>query len=212
MRTLHNAYVFVSQGQALNKTTSLKDLQGDFDSFCNAQELEPPPFVDIHADIHKMVALFNSKFEATHGNHDCHLTRYPDNTWPAHFSGAFAPGGYDATPSVDPGHTYVPHIPRTVDTPMISYDRRIVKYTEPMGHTRSNWTQFDNHDPVADFSVFVGKLHVSDYREGLAPPEEHDHSIDVADVTDVMAEFCRRTDELERFKNDFDPGMAGTLC
>ena len=183
MRTLHNAYQFVSRGNALNNTSTLEDLQCQFDAFCAAQDEAPPRFVDIHADTHEL-ASFHSAFEAGEG-----------------VDGAFAPGGYDTAPSeyVDASRGYA----STVSGAVEDFDRQVVVFTEPAPLVQPRTALRDlTNTPLDDFSVFVGNMHVSDYREGLAPPPTLD--IDVDESLDVTLEFNRRREALA---DDLTPGV-----
>lgn len=176
MRTLHNAYQFVSRGNALNSSSTMEDLQRQFDAFCAAQDEEAPTFIDIHSDTHEL-ANFHSAFEAGQD-----------------IDGAFAQGGYDTAPSeyVDASVGYAPSVSGAVE----DFDRQVAVFTEPVPLVQPRTALRDlTNAPLEGFSVFVGKLHVSDYREGLAPPLQP--SILVDESLDVTQEFNRRREALD---------------
>lgn len=174
MRTLHNAYQFVSRGNALTGTSTFEDLQLRFDEFCSEQTSEPPRFVDIHADVHQN-SDFHSAFERSE-----------------QIDGAFAEGGYATAPSEYTASEagYVPKVSGAV----VDFDRQVTVYAEPTAvvQPRASLRDLEN-TRLDDYSVFVGKLHVSDYKEGLAPPQELE--VDGIDESrDVTAEFTRLRD------------------
>lgn len=164
MRTLHNAYQFVSRSVALNTTDTLADLQGAFDAFCVAQTTDPPRFVDIHADCFEQ-RRFHDTF---------------DTSAAADVDHAFAQGGYEIVPSeyttaataatsLPEYPTYDAHPDGPDEIPKFSTD--VIEYHEPQPLVfPSSGVRDLAGPPLTNFSYMVGKQLVSDYREAFSEP------------------------------------------
>ena len=165
MQVVHDAYCYVRDQVALNRTCSYEDMLKEFEEFRVVQASQPPRFVDIH---HETYREFHEAFTAKKDTER-----------------AFAEGGYETVMSevqqeycaVERGNVR-------------NFERSVVVYTapQPFDTGTTGFSRAVDGTQSADHSCTVGSLHVSDYREGLAPsPEmkEYDESLEL-DVTTLF--------------------------
>lgn len=171
MRVLHNAYQYVVQQVALNRTVTFEEMGRDFEEFCAAQQAEVPPFYDIHAEAFNL-PKFNEVFEARSGEE--------------RVDGAFEVGGYETCRS-EPTLQYEPTESRIVE----GYQSELIVYKEPrplvMPMSTVRTLAFAELD---DFTCAVGKLVASDYKAALSPPILLKHSGPIRDVKSAFESMC----------------------
>lgn len=146
MRVVHNAYCFVRDQVALNRQCTYEQMRMEFEDFCAGQTSVPPRFVDIH---HETFGQFGAAFEAS-----------------THIERAFAEGGVETVESeVRLEYSNVEH------GNVQQFTRDIVVHAAPDPFDAGGFLRSVDGTHIKDYSCVVGCLHVSDYREGLAPPE-----------------------------------------
>ena len=147
MQMLHNAYRYVIEQVSLNRTVTFEQLEAEFADFCAQQTQVPPPFRAIHNDAFNLPE-FNDLFDKS-----------------TVIDGAFAEGGYSVVPS-EAGEAYDA---RPDDQYVEPFQAQLVVYEEPRAQIMPHASLRDvTGAPLDDYSVRVGYLYPSDYREGLA--------------------------------------------